>query len=212
MELYFVRHGQTGGNVAKRHQAEFTPLTTEGRAQVEATAVLLKDLQPTHLITSTHVRALESASIIAGTTGLFPETERTLIEVHRPEWLYGYHFWSPKSIWFVVRWFFGFIGGATDSEEGESYASLRQRIGEAQLVLQRYPADARVVVVSHSVFINFFLAHMCNRKRMTFVRAVLSWRLIRGMKNASVTKVRYTADATGCKWQRMTEDMVRADA
>jgi broad specificity phosphatase PhoE len=38
MKIYFVRHGQTGGNVAHRHQTEHTPLTDVGHEQARASS------------------------------------------------------------------------------------------------------------------------------------------------------------------------------
>jgi broad specificity phosphatase PhoE len=57
MEIYFVRHGQTDGNVAKRHQANTTRLTDLGRKQAETAALRVKEINPDFFISSSMVRA-----------------------------------------------------------------------------------------------------------------------------------------------------------
>jgi probable phosphoglycerate mutase len=65
MELYFVRHGQTDFNIAKRLQGQEidTSLNDEGREQVEVAAANLPK-GVTMLVSSPLKRAYESAEII----------------------------------------------------------------------------------------------------------------------------------------------------
>ena len=74
MDIYFVRHGQTDGNVAGRHQHPDITLNELGKLQVARVAKLLKGMKPTHLITSTNKRAMETAMVIGREGDLIPET------------------------------------------------------------------------------------------------------------------------------------------
>ena len=74
MEVYLVRHGQTDGNVGRRHQHTSTKLNQLGRAQAARVAEQIVKLAPTHIITSTNMRAVETASIIGQACNLIPET------------------------------------------------------------------------------------------------------------------------------------------
>jgi broad specificity phosphatase PhoE len=57
MEILLVRHGETGGNVAHRHQSDATQLTDEGVRQIERVAKQLAEYAPTHVLSSSLLRA-----------------------------------------------------------------------------------------------------------------------------------------------------------
>lgn len=200
MEIYFVRHGQTDGNLSKRHQVDHTELTFTGRAQAVEVAKKIRDLKPTHLVTSSLVRAIETAREIGTECGLVPEVSGHFVEIIRPQSMAGKHHFSVESLWFYFRWYFGF--GITKKTGGESYKAFRERFDVAKAFLAQYPADARVVVVSHGVFISFFLLHMCDNRWMHPVRALRSLRHILGMPNTKVTKVTFSPNspAESCAW------------
>ena len=198
MDIYFVRHGQTMGNLAKRHQAEHTPLSSLGREQASNAAKEVAQLNPTHLISSNLVRAIETARPIAETTNLDITIEQNFAELFRPKYLHGKHHLSPQSIFYYALWFFGIENRKL---AGESYEHIRQRITVAKNILQRYPKNATIVVVSHSVFINLFLAHLC-RARALSVFSLLGFvsKIVR-IPNGSITHVAYDSDAKeACKW------------
>jgi broad specificity phosphatase PhoE len=202
MDIYFVRHGQTSGNEARRHQLETSRLTARGRAQASAAAHAIAAVRPTHLIVSSRVRAVETGQAIAHLTGLTPEVMELPAELCRPERLYGYHHHSLESITYVYRWYRGQVGVESCSEEGESYAHFLGRIKAMQAHLKTLPQDARVVVVSHSVFINFFIAHMNSLTPMPFWKAFLIFTKILRIKNGSITHVTYDPVApAGKQWQ-----------
>lgn len=201
MEILLVRHGETAGNVAKRHQSEATRLTEKGREQIKQTAQLLKELAPTHLLSSSVLRAVESASYIGETLDMIPVTNAVFAELHRPQFLHGHFHKSVGSFWFYVRWYVGLTN--PQKEGGETYKDLRDRVKAAQAVLAQYPADARLVVVSHSVFINFFIAHACQEKPLTPLQAVKRFIKVLTIKNGSITTVSYDSTLSGrvCQWR-----------
>lgn len=180
MEIYLIRHGETGGNVAHRHQAEDTELTDRGLEQAKAVALKVKALEPTHLVSSHMVRAIQTAREIAAVTGLTPTLTDTVAELKRPRYMYGHFHKSMFSMLFYARWFFG------HTTDGESYDAIRARIKAAVDYFATYPEDSRIVVVSHSVFINLFLAHMCYDRRMSFVQAVKTFTRVLTIKNTEI--------------------------
>lgn len=202
MQVYLVRHGKTGGNVARRHQADSTGLTPEGLAQAKAVAKVLKEYQPTHLVSSNLVRALETAREIGAVINLIPETNPVFIEIVRPHHLGGYHHKSIFSLWFYARWYFGLTN--VKKEGGETYKDLRNRIAAAQTVLQQYPKDAKVVVVTHSVFINFFLVHLCSKRPVSLWRMPFVFLGILRIPNTSVVPLTFDHNAGSgtCAWSR----------
>lgn len=198
MRVYLVRHGETIGNVSHRHQPEDTPLSKRGEAQVQAVAEVLQVYQPTHLLTSNLVRAIETARVIGERCGLIAETSEHFVELKRPERMYGRYHKSIQSMLFYIFWYFGL------TKSGESYKEIRNRIAVARGKLESYPADATVVVVAHSVFINLFITHLCSDRAMTPWSAAKTFYGILTMKNTAVVAVDYVAtDAGECGWKRV---------
>lgn len=201
MKVYLVRHGETSGNLASRHQSEKTPLTERGEVQATDAGRYLLTKEPTHLVSSTMIRALETASIIGNTLNLIPETSALFAEVGRPPRMNGYHLKSAYSLWFYARWYFGLTDYS--KEGGETYKMVRDRLRAGRELLAAYPEDARVVVVSHSVYIIFFLAHMCQERAMHPFQALWHFVKILRIKNGSVTALDFNASAAKgvCAWQ-----------
>jgi broad specificity phosphatase PhoE len=204
MHIYLVRHGKTGGNAAHRHQSDSTGLTTEGVAQAKAVAKVLQTYEPTHLISSPLVRTLETAREIGAEIDLIAETNPVFVEIVRPRHLKGHHFSSFNSMIFYFRWYFGFTN--TEKDGGETYQSLRNRVKAAQDFLATYPPDAKVVVVTHSVFINFFLFHLCNPKPVSMFRVPLVFLGILRIPNATVIPIVFDTNARPgtCAWRRVS--------
>ncbi len=199
MEILLVRHGETDGNVARRHQLDKTPLTPKGRKQAENVAKQIVELKPTHLVTSNLVRAIETARIIGDKCDLIPETTEHFIELSRPDFLRGHYHFSLRSVWFYFQWYFGVGIGKT---EGESYEEVLKRIKIAQRYMRQFPNKGRIVVVSHSVFINLFIAHLCHDKKMTFWQSARAFWKIATMKNTQVTPILFDSSAppNTCAW------------
>jgi len=191
MEIYFVRHGQTGGNEAKRHQSEDSHLTPLGKKQAKRVAEKIKPLQPTQVLVSDRVRAIETAQAIAQATDLIPQVDEMFTELCRPKRLYGFHHKSLQSIWYIYLWYRGKVGEEGCSTEGESYNHFFNRIKKAQRFLESQPADSRIVVVSHSIFINFFVAHLQSDTPMSFIRALLIFTKILRIRNGSITRLQF---------------------
>lgn len=193
IDVYFIRHGETGGNVAKRHQQENTHLTPLGKEQARVVAAMVAKVQPTHLFVSHRVRALETGQAIAAATDLTPEVSDLFNEICRPHNMYGHHHRSVKTVWYLWQWWCGQIGADDCGSEGESYAAFRARLTQAKDYLATLPDDARVVVVSHSVFISMFLAHLYSSKPLSFFGAIKTFLRIRSMSNGHMVRVSYTA-------------------
>ncbi|MCA9360843.1 histidine phosphatase family protein [Candidatus Nomurabacteria bacterium] len=206
MDIYLVRHGQTSGNVAKRHQAEHTGLTKFGREQVVVAAEKIKELKPTHLLTSNLVRAIETATIISNACGLTPETNHNFIELRRPKHIYGRYHYSLLSLWYYSLWYLGRDTVAMDG--GESYLSLRKRIKAAQEQISTYPSDAKLVIVSHSVFINMFIAHLCSGKPLTPFRAFIIFTGMLKMPNTHIIHLSFSSstESNNCAWSVVGND------
>jgi broad specificity phosphatase PhoE len=190
MEVYLVRHGRTDGNVAHRHQHPETMLNEQGTAQAKAAAAIIATKNPTHLITSTNIRAMQSSSFISATTGLIPESYTPFEELHQPKSLIGERMTGLKALSYMMVWFLGYKPGSM--HDGETYEAFVHRLGHARRHLEKMPEESIVVIVSHSVFISFFTEHMIRPNQMGFIRAFFLFFKILTMRNSSITHVRYT--------------------
>lgn len=202
-DIYFIRHGETDGNVAGRHQPDITRLTPRGREQAKAVGIAVKALKPTHFFVSTQVRAVETARLMAESLTLIPETSGVFQELIRPDAVNGHYHRSFKTIGYLVRWYFG--GGTADGSngEGESYLAFRRRIKDAKQLLATQPDGSRIVVVSHSVFINMFVAHMCREEKLSPRSALKFFMKIFLLKNTGMIHVRFAPEYVNkeCSWR-----------
>lgn len=200
MDVFLIRHGETNGNLAWRHQHPDTQLNAKGKAQVARAVEVIAAFSPTHLFTSTNLRAVETARVLAEATDLIPTTSHLFEELRRPARIFGARFMSLATVSYIVGWFYG-----RNEDGGESYAAFTQRLIAARTLLETLPSDARVVVVSHSVFINMFIEHRCREKRISLIKA--AWRFVRVMrlKNTGVVHLRYTGKTKEhnnvCVWE-----------
>lgn len=204
MEVYFVRHGETVANRSHRHQPEHTRLTVHGEAQARDVAEELVHLSPTHLIASSQVRAVETAEIITETIDLIPEVNELFCELKRPDSVYGWSHRGARSFCYLFCWYFGWVRGCNDGS-GESHAEFRARLLQARDYLATLPEEARVVVVSHSVFMNFFVAHMCQTKRLSLRQAYGVLRAIFATKNTQILHLQYQPRVGQCGWQQVVD-------
>jgi broad specificity phosphatase PhoE len=195
MDVYLVRHGETNGNLAMRHQSERSDLTERGVTQANTAAKILKTYQPTHIISSPMIRSLETTQIIEKEIDLIPTISDLFREVGRPKLFIGHYLLSHVSIWFYLRWYFGLVG--RQGEGDETYQDVRERVKKARVFLESYPSDSRIVVVSHSVFIIFFLAHMCSSKRLWPWQALWCFFKIATIKNGALRRLSVTKSTDG---------------
>lgn len=199
MKVVFVRHGQTDENVAHRHQPEETPLSVLGRKQAVSAGKMLQQIQPTHIVTSPLVRAVQTASLIADQCDLIPSIDHAAAELRRPVHLTGHPHKSPRSLFFYILWYTGL------ARSGESYQAFRNRISANKANLEYLPNDAVVLVVSHTVFINMFLVHVCHERAMTPWRAAVTFLALFRMRNTGMTELTFTPIRNGCGWVRTAD-------
>jgi broad specificity phosphatase PhoE len=132
---------------------------------------------------------------------LVPELNVNFVELKRPPKLHGHYMKSFRSLAYYGEWYLGFKNPFLP--DGESYAMLRDRIKMAQAHLATYPNEARVVVVSHSVFINLFLVHMCSKRPLTPWGAARTFFGVLTMPNTSITALEFDGEAMShsCAWR-----------
>jgi broad specificity phosphatase PhoE len=161
MRAIFVRHGESVSNAHPEMAAlpleEGDRLTELGRRQSLAAAEVLGSLEPTTLISSSMGRARETAELIGERLGMVV-TELPYINELRESRNYGTM--SPEeqklrrwSVWMVEH------GDDPDFswQGGESFDQVRGRVRRLKDELERDHAGGRPLIVTHGLFLRFFL-------------------------------------------------------
>ena len=170
--IYFVRHGQTDWNAARRMQGQIDiPLNDTGRGQARRNGEMLRELIGTrandlHYVASPLARASETMSILRGTLALptqeFPRDDR-LKEMMYGQWegmMWPRHAERTPEItwWLEDPWLRATPGG-------ESYAMLWARV---IAWLQDVPRDT--IVVAHGGVMRVLRGHWLGMEPKEFVR------------------------------------------
>jgi len=199
MKVVFVRHGQTDENVVHRHQPVHTPLSIQGRKQAVLAGERIVALNPTHIVSSPLVRSLQTASLIANRCDMIPSIDHSLVELVRPRSITGYGHTSWRSLFFYLWWYAGF------SHTGESYRMIRDRIAVARANLERLPSDSTVIVVSHSVFISLYIAHVCRPHMLGPIGIVRAFIMLKKMPNTGMTEYEVSVGEGLCGWTQSND-------
>ena len=173
--VYFVRHGQTQKNVSHIHQGPEEPLTAIGKEQAEAVAQTLQQKRIDTLVTSSFVRAVETAGIIGETLDLPLQKTESVKEFRRPMPLYGRSHYSLASLAYIMRLYLHRTDPHWDDHGAENMFAVRNRIVDAKKFIAGLPGE-RIAVVSHAIFIDMFVQAVCADRSLElkeFVSALL---------------------------------------
>ncbi len=105
MNLYLVRHGESKGNVDKLHEGHDEGLTGEGSRQAHAVAKRFDKIRVDYILSSTLIRARQTAEIINRRVKKPIEHTELLSEVKRPSELAGREEDDPQAqrIWKLLQ-------------------------------------------------------------------------------------------------------------
>lgn len=89
MTLYIVRHGESEGNVERRHQTPTEKLTSKGETQARLLATRFQTVHVDRIIASTMTRAQQTAQAIATVVGMTVTGDSTFVELRLPKEVRG---------------------------------------------------------------------------------------------------------------------------
>ena len=156
--IYFVRHGESEGNIGTHYQEESTPLSDNGRIQAIALGERAKRLPIDSIIASTMVRAQETAQAISEATNIAVDSSDIFIERRRPSEQINQLKNGPQAMEAeeaIIR--NSGITGYRYSDE-ENFDDLMRRAKEALLYLENYPGS-EILVVTHGVFLRVLVLY-----------------------------------------------------
>lgn len=207
MNVYLVRHAETDLNQRHIHQYPSTPLSEKGRGEALTVAEYLRQMNPDLLISSDHERALQTARIIGSTINLAPQTSNLFYEIIRPSSLYGRSHFCFETFKYTIFSVWNRKKKDWRYKDAENMHDIILRTKNAFTYLKKLSKKHdSIVIVSHSVFINLLVAHMCQEGSLSFWKLFKAFLRIKFTKNASVTHLHYLGkqkDQTVCEWQEL---------
>ncbi len=200
--IYLVRHGQTLANIQKVHQSSDESLTPKGRLQARHVARVLEEKCIDALLCSTYTRARETAEIIEQELAVPFTTHASLVEIRRPDHLYGQGYYSPGTLRYMFQLFMNRENPNWDNNGAENMFALRNRMEDAKDAMLQTEGES-IAVVSHDVFMNLFLEHICREKKLTLGQFMHTLLMTKRTPNTGIIHLQYEENAPKgvCAWQ-----------
>jgi broad specificity phosphatase PhoE len=161
MKLYLVRHGNTDSLDNKIHQSFDTPLNNQGIKQANALAKRLKDEYFDLIISSSLIRAKQTAEII----GKKYEESDLFIERKKPSEIVGKSKNDPvlSVIWNKIEEMY-IVNRTWRYSDEENFEDLKLR-GKKALAFLLAQKKEKILVISHGAFIGVLFGLMVDRDR-----------------------------------------------
>lgn len=164
--VYFVRHGQSTGNVELVYQAIDVPLTEEGRKQAAYIAARCAKLPIEAIISSSQARAKETAEIIAEKIGHSVELSALFRERRKPVALKGKSFSDSEARALEERWWKSLMDTGPRAEDGENFDDISDRACKAlEHLLER--KEKNILVVTHGFYMRYLVARAMYGENLT---------------------------------------------
>lgn len=150
--IYFVRHGQSEGNISPIFQPLESPLTEMGRTQAKRIAERISKLNFETLISSPLSRAKETAETIAGLLGKRPEYSDLFVERTKPTRVAGKSYNDEEASKLWDEWEKSLYTPGLRAEDGENFDDLIARADKA-LDFLKNRTEKEIAVVTHGFFL-----------------------------------------------------------
>lgn len=150
--VYFVRHGQSAGNVAPIFQPPTSPLNELGKMQAESVAKRASNLSFEALIASPFPRAKETAEAIAKATNKPIEFSDMFVERLKPTSIDGKSYEDSEADRIWREWEKSLHTSGMRIEDGENFDDLLARADKALTFLEDRPEQS-LLVVTHGYFL-----------------------------------------------------------
>lgn len=158
-KIYFIRHGESEGNAGISGQSASSPLTEKGRKQAEFVAGRCMKLPVDVIISSSSVRATETAQIIADITNKSTEICDLFTERKSPSEIVGRlnDDLERLRVLNTIKDNFALPGYRHSDEENTD--DLKERAKEALSYLAARE-EQNILVVAHGFFMRMIMAYV----------------------------------------------------
>jgi broad specificity phosphatase PhoE len=155
--VYFVRHGESEGNIGNVHQSGTSPLTQKGHEQAAFISDRVAKLGGQALIVSTMTRTRQTAEYISKKTGIISEFSDLFIEYMPPSELLDTPRYTPHAQNISRQRRENFENSEWHYSDEENFHDLKARALKALELLAQRPEE-KIVVVTHGYFLRVILA------------------------------------------------------
>ncbi len=157
--IYFVRHGQSEGNISNNYQAPESPLSEGGKAQAKIVAERIKKIPFDVLISSPLTRTKETTHEITKITEKNPEYSDLFVERIKPTSINGKSSDDEEAHAVAKEWGKSLYTSGHRVEDGENFDDIIARADKALEFLLNRP-EKIIVVVTHGYFLRTILARV----------------------------------------------------
>ena len=157
--IYFIRHGESEGNVGRMYQGPDSQLNDEGKKQAGLIAERVSKLSFETMIASPWPRAKETAEIIGATIGKKPEFSDLFTENTRPAVISGKLYGDKEADAIWRSWSETRYTPGKRVLDGENFDDLIERADKA-LSFLRDRKENDIVVVTHGYFLRVIVARV----------------------------------------------------
>ena len=190
--IYFVRHGESVHNAAKRFNELQTPLSERGIRQAGEIAERASKLSVELVVASTLKRAQQTAAVVAKRLGVNMESSAFFVEGIQSSRLLGKEVSGPEITEAHKSYHGNFTVPGYRFEDGENFDDLKER-ALAGLAYLEGRSEENILVVSHGFFMWIIAAAAVFGKDLT---AKECQGIIRGfdlMENTGLTVLTFDA-------------------
>lgn len=191
MNVYFIRHGEAGGNLNRTHQGADDTLTKKGRIQVKALSKRLKKFPIDFIFSSPYLRARQTAELISKELDLKVEYWDDLKERKRPSEVEGLSYDHPEAIEISRITKEKQINADWRYSDDESYNDLLKRAKAVERRLLKKHINQNVLCVSHIGILMIIVLQLILKHKLT---PKVFWQFYHHSKhgNTGITHIEYS--------------------
>lgn len=197
-KVYFVRHGESEGNVGPIRQTNTTSLTEKGRSQSAFLAERCAKLPIETILCSTMNRAKETASVILDKTSKPIEYSDLFVERRRPTEVLGKPKNDPMALDAEKEITKHFPEPDWRFSDEENFEDLKRRALAALDYLSKKPEE-NILVITHGFFLRILMGCVVFGDKLKGEECVQFIRTF-DMENTGITVLYHDADRNAPWW------------
>ncbi len=200
--VYFVRHGQSLGNITAEFQRLDSPLSEEGLQQAEKIADRVTRIKFDALICSPLLRTKQTCAAITAKTNIEPIYSDLFVERIKPTGLEGKPHTDEEARKIWKEWNASLYTPGMKVSDGENFDSHVARVDAALTFLEQRPEES-LVVVTHGYFLRSVFARVLLGKTLTGEN-FHEFQTRAEMENTGISVIKHGSRFVGNSWYMWT--------
>jgi len=184
-KVYFIRHGESEGNVGSVRQGSDSPLSKLGIKQSQLVARRLQKINFDRLVSSPQERARQTAEIIGNHLNLEAEYSELFAERRRPSCVFGQPKDSPAMVEIEEKIRNNFHILDWHHSDEENFSDLKTRAERAIEYIENIPKD-RLLVITSGIILRMIACSIIHKKDLTS-KVFLDFYLATYCQNTGIT-------------------------